>query len=144
MIADKKKELLEVNDTITKANTPSEDKSESKDKDQISHLEEQIRKFENQLAVQKQSSQKKQDELSAQVEKLESDCKAFESKFETETSSKAILQTQLDSMLEQQSIQALSEQFVNNIEEKANKINTERSSNNEPLKIEIEKLKAEN
>ena len=48
-------------------------------------------------------------------------------------------------MLEQQSLQAISEQYVNNIEDKANKIQSERSSVDvEPFKIEIEKLKAQN
>ena len=63
-IAEKKKEL----DSIEKP--PIDDKSESKDKDQIAHLEEQIRKFENQLQAQKLSAQKKEEDFQAKITSL--------------------------------------------------------------------------
>ena len=71
LIADKKKEL----DSVEKP--PSDDKSESKDKDQIAHLEEQIRKFENQLQAQKLTAQKKEEDLLAKIASLETECKDF-------------------------------------------------------------------
>lgn len=124
MIEEKKKEMQNLTEVMQKKieqindDPPADDRSVSVNLDQIKSLEEKCRKYEGQILQAKNGREAKEKEFEDQISKIQADLNHQKELYDSELKRNQELQTKVDTILEQQSIQSLSEQFVDGVNAK--------------------------